>query len=398
MNHRPVAALLVAHWDSHTEEGWLTRQVAGALACGVDVHVVTPDHGETDVKVDGVFSVHYLGTPLDERAELRRDLLVQGISATSTRPEQLLDDVVTNLLDQDLIAPWHRATEVLSDLRPTLVVIADHRNVGAMRAVDRYDPATAINLVALGSSFDSLVFPHFRQLYQRSRSVLTVTRSEHDALAGVLHPTGLAYLVGAPLAANPSARTEPDQLLGDTDYVLVLTHADSDSGAREVELAQFLRTAVPERRVAIVYNDAFVVWHRGRSVKGQPIDRSSDMARLMAWARAAVDLRPGRLLARPCLESLLYGTPIVVPHDSRAREHAEIGRGGLWFENPAELTWCVEAMFDPPTRASFSTRGQAYADREFGSTDRFIERVMAACAVEPELPCSPDSEVASLSG
>ena len=398
MSPRPVAALLVAHWDSDTEEGWLTRQVAGAVACGVDVHVVTPDRGQADVRVDGVFSVHYLGTPLDELAELRRDLLVQGVSATATRPEQLLDDVVTNLLDQDLIAPWDGTTEVLAELRPSLVVIADHRNVGAMTAVDRYDPTTAINLVSLGSSLDSLAFPHFRRLCNRSRSVLTVTRSEHDALIGVLDRPELRHLVGTPLSANPSARTEPDQRLGDSDYVLVLTHADSKNGSREVELAQFLRTAAPERRVAIVYNDAFVVWHRGRAVKGGPIERSSDMARLMAWARATVDLRPGRLFARRCVESLLYGTPIVVPYDSRAREHAEIGRGGLWFDNPAELTWCVEAMFDPGTRASFSAQGQAYADREFGSTDQFIERVLAACALEPEAAGHSDSEAASLTG
>ncbi|HUD17399.1 MAG TPA: hypothetical protein VMQ59_09050, partial [Acidimicrobiales bacterium] len=99
----------------------------------------------------------------------------------------------------------------------------------------------------------------------------------------------------------------------------------------------------------------------------------------MAWARVTVDLRPGAFFARRCVTSLLYGTPIVVPHDSRAREHAERGRGGLWFDSPAELTWCVEALLDPPVRSVFSAQGLAYADEEYGSTDRFIDRVLGVC-------------------
>ena len=398
MSPRPVVALLVAHWDSDSEEGWFIRQVAGALACAADVHVITPDAGTSDITVDGVFCVHCLGTPVEEFAELRRDLLVEGISTTVSRPEELLDDAVSRLLDQDLVAPWDGATEVIASLHPSLVVVAGHQNIGAMTVVDRLDDDVAVTTIALGSDLDSLVFPHFLRHYSRSRSILAVTQVEHDALVGVLPEPGVAYVVGTPLAANPSAWTEPDQLAGSSDYVLVLTHTDSGSGAREAELAQLLRTAAPERRVAVAHNDAFMVWHRGRVVKGQPIRRSSDMARVMAWARATVDLRPGRLFARPCLESLLYGTPIVVPHDSRAREHADVGRGGLWFENPAELAWCVEAMFDPAIRASLSTRGRAYAAREFGSTDRFIERVLVACGVASERTGDSDSDAASLAG
>jgi hypothetical protein len=398
MSPRPVVAVLVTHWDSDTEEGWLIRQVAGALACAADVHVVTPDSGRADITVDGVFSVHYLGTPVEEVAELRRDLLVEGISTTVTRPEELLDEAVTSLLDQDLIAPWDGATEVLARLQPSLVVVAGHQNIGAVKVVDRYDHDAAVNTIALGSNLHSLVFPHFVRHYSRSRSVLAVTQAEHNALVGVLPAPEAAYVVGAPLAANPNAWMEPDQLVGSSDYVLVLTHTDSEGGAREAELAQLLRTAAPERRVAIAHTDAFMVWQRGRVVKGPPIERSGDLARVMAWARATVDLRPGRLFARPCLESLLYGTPIVVPHDSRAREHADVGRGGLWFENPAELTWCVEAMFDPAIRESFSARGRAYAERDFGSTDRFIEQVLVACALKSERLGDSDTETASLAG
>ncbi len=107
------------------------------------------------------------------------------------------------------------------------------------------------------------------------------------------------------------------------------------------------------------------------------------MILLASWLGHAVtvDLHPGSLFARRCLDSLLYGTPIVVPHDSRAREHAEQGRGGLWFTDPSELIWCIEAMLDPSTRDTFGAQGRAYAEEQYGSTDRFIQRVTSACGL-----------------
>ena len=91
---------------------------------------------------------------------------------------------------------------------------------------------------------------------------------------------------------------------------------------------------------------------------------------------------PVGLLAERCIESLLYGTPIVVPDDSRAREHAERGRGGLWFADPAELTWCVEALLDPnPSAPRSAPRVGPTPRRAYGSTDRFIARVLDACGL-----------------
>ena len=40
---RPSVAVLTPHWGLGTERGTITRQVAGALACSADVHVVTPE-------------------------------------------------------------------------------------------------------------------------------------------------------------------------------------------------------------------------------------------------------------------------------------------------------------------------------------------------------------------
>jgi hypothetical protein len=375
-----VVALLAAHWGSISEEGWIARQVAGALATVADVHIITPDGNVPDTTVDSVFTVHQLGTPLSPSVELRRDLLVTAISETHRGAPPSISDEMAEVVDRGLVGPWQGATGVLATLHPELVLIVGHQQIGALTALDKYSPDLAMVLVALGSDLQSLTFPHFAGLFDRSRSVLTVTHTEYESVVN-RYAGDKAHLIGAPLFANPSALTEPDASVGETEYVLALSDVDAGADHWEYELGQLLRMKFPDHPVAVSHTDALYTWHQGRLDKGPAVRRSSDRARLMAWARVTVDFRPGRLFAKRCIESLLYGTPIVVPDDSRAREHAERGRGGLWFADPAELTWCVEAILDPPTRASFSTQARDYAEPTFGSTDRFIERVLEACGL-----------------
>jgi hypothetical protein len=381
MNQRPRVAVLVAHWEAKTEEGWITRQVAGALACIADVHVITPEGKIAGRAVDGTFTLHRLATPIDRSAELRRDLLITGLAETGSAPDVTLLSELAELIDDGLIDPWRGAGEVLAAVRPDVVVVAGHQNVGALDAVDRCLPGAQISLVALVSDIHSLAFPHFNRLFDRAHSILAVTESERSSIIEHHGSAERVIRIGAPLAANPSSRSEPNTWVGATDYILVVTGAGSEEEHEETELSRLLRLRFPDNPVGIAHRDSFCAWHQGRLNQGWAIERSSDMARLMAWARVTVDLRPGRLFARRCVESLLYGTPIVVPHDSRAREHAERGRGGLWFKGPAELIWCVEALLEPSTHDTFSAQGRSYAEEEYGSTDRFIERVVNACGL-----------------
>jgi hypothetical protein len=106
--------------------------------------------------------------------------------------------------------------------------------------------------------------------------------------------------------------------------------------------------------------------------------RQNDLLRLMAWARLTVDLHPGPLFGRRSLESLLHGTPIVVPADSSAREHAERGSAGLWFDDVGTLLGCAEALLDPALRTTFATNGQRFAQGRYGSRGAFVAGVAGA--------------------
>ena len=376
---RPVVAILTAHWGADGEDGWITRQVAGALACYGDVHIVTPDGTEAGSSTDGVFTLHRLATPLAREHELERDLLVQAFRATGTSDDIAGSETVRRLLDRGLVDSWDGATAVLDRLRPDRTVIVGHRNVGALEALDRHRPSVPYVLLALAADDDGIACPRFDALITRAASVLAVTEPERGSIVAHHGRADTVRQVGAPLSANPSARSEPNTWVGDSQYILVLTGVGREDESTENELCQLIRMRFPDRPVGISHTDAFCAWHEGRLMNGWPIERSSDLARLLAFAAVTVDFRPGNLFARRALESLLYGAPIIVPAGSRAADHARDGRAGLWFRGPAELVGCIEALLEPSAHSVVVAQGRAYAESEYGSTRQFISRVTASC-------------------
>ena len=340
----PPVVVLTDCWESTTEPGWITRQVAGALACVADVHVMTVDDAHTGTTTDSVFTVHRTNRRLATRD---------------------IEEVVGK--------------------RPAAVLLAGRQWLGLADLVDRIgvNDEVPISVLALAAEWDDQDPNTGVPALDRAGSILVVTDDGREALADFPGGHGPVHVIDAPLAANPSAGSEPDPLVGYAAYVVVHTDVDERAADPAVELAQLVRITFPDRVVAVLHTDACCVWRRGRVDRTEPIHRPSDIARLTAWARVTVDLRPGRLFARRCLESLLFGTPIVVPFDSRARGHAERSGGGLWFTSPTELIWCIEAMFDPAIREALSDQGRIFAERRFGSTDGFIERVLRASGLAP---------------
>ena len=392
----PVVAVLATHWGSGSEERWFTRQVAGALACVGDVHVITPQGDRAATHQDGLFTVHRLGTPLDAAAELRRDLIVEALGATGSGDRPVPRDAA-RLLDDGLIRPWDAADGVLRSLAPDLVVVVDHRNLGALAAIDRCASGTPMALIGLAAPDHVGSSPHFDPVVDRATGILTVTELERQEFVRRYGRPEAVHRVGAPMSANASVLTEPNTWVGDSDYVFVRTEVGSAEDEVEAELANLIRLRFDLCPVGIAFTDGFFVWHGGRLQRGWPIERSSDLARLMAWAKVTVDLHTGSLFGRPCVESLLFGTPIVVPEDSRSREHAQRGQGGLWFADPAELTWCIESLLETQAGDVLGQQGRAYAEREYGSTTAFIDRVTAACGLTGHLdPVARDPEPASV--
>lgn len=383
---RPVVVVLAPHWGRTDEGGWITRQVAGALAHASTVHVITPEGSYAGSRVDGVFTLHSLATPVDPVAELRRDLLVKAFEATSTSDEDVAGHGIAELLDRGLVQPWAGATEILSRLAPDLAVVVGHRTLGALQSLRDAAVDVPYVLLAVAPEDENAGCVHFDPLFDDAVAVLTVTESERNTIVAHHGRPETVHQIGAPLATNQSARTEPNPWVGDSDYVLVLTgasrsHEEDGLFEEEHELARLIRVCFPDRPVGVSHPDGFCAWRNGEISKGWPIERSSDLARLFAFAQVTVDLRPDTLFARRQIESLLYGAPIVVPHDRRAAEHARLSGAGLWFESPGDLVGGVGALLDPTIHDTFAQRGRAYAEDRYGSTARFVDKVLVACGM-----------------
>jgi len=367
--------VLTERWSAGDEDGWFVRQVAGALACAGDVHVVTTEGTAPRRRVESVFTVHELARPAGTRERLRDGLLVEALAAQGRRvPASVATDLAARASSH-----WDGADRAVAAIAPDLVVVAGAGGAAGLQVVGDAAgdaPVVLVPLLHAGTPVDPERYGAGRIL-DRVAAVVTATPSERDTARLLLIDAETCVDVGVPLRADPNARREPNTYIGSDDYVLVLAGVTSDAADVRADLARLVRLAFPGRLVGIAATDAFEVWHHGRSTVGWAIERNGDLQRLLAWAAVVVDLRPGPLFGRRAVESLLQGTPVVVPGQSAARQHAAAG-GGLWFTSPEELLSCVDALEDPGVRTALGDQGREAATRRYGSPEAFVERVLGA--------------------
>jgi hypothetical protein len=129
----------------------------------------------------------------------------------------------------------------------------------------------------------------------------------------------------------------------------------------------------------VVIEDATASVWRGRALRGTTsVDSRTDLWRLIAHAHVCIDLAPGPLVAKECVESLRFGTPIIVPEDAPAAvAHAGAG-GGLVYGNMADLLLQVSRCESESVRARLSGDGREYADATYGDSNLFCDRVYRA--------------------
>ena len=235
-------------------------------------------------------------------------------------------------------------------LEPDLVVVAGHQHIGA---VDRRATATAgrsrWRCSPWASDTASLAFLHFGRVFDRAGSVLAVTESERRRIVDAPRAARRVHRIGAPLAANPSARAEPNPWVGDTGYILVLTDVASEDEVEVNEPARLLRTCGSRSGPwASPTPTRFCVWHRGGVDEGWPIERSSDLG-------PTAGVRPGdrRSAARAAVRPTVRRVA-ALRHPDR-RPGRQPGRGarptraaaGCGSADRASSVWCVEALLDP---------------------------------------------------
>ena len=336
---RPRLAVLSSSWArKSTESAFVMRSIAGALSRHADVDVLVP--GERGPALpDGLF-----------------DVLPLGIDGPGHWPEPAP-------------AEW-------PGLAPAAVLI-EGNDRGAVALARLGAPGAAVLAVAFGGGVPP-----------EAVAVLTVGAPSGDtggapAGPGALPRPGPALLhdVGLHVPVNPLAAERRHIGLGITGYVLVLSDRPGRPEPRDPAPAvAWLTARFPADPVVVVEGATASVW-TGRALRGTiTVDTRTDLWRLLAHARTTVDLAPGPLVARECVESLRYGTPIVVPARTPAADLAAEG-GGLWYADTAEMLDCVASVADPAIQASLGTAGRERADSRYGDADRFVALVGEALEI-----------------
>jgi hypothetical protein len=177
---------------------------------------------------------------------------------------------------------------------------------------------------------------------------------------------------GIYVPVNPLAATHRHNGLGFTGYLLVLTDRwGTHSPAPPTESVAWLTAAFHNADVVVLEAGTAAVW-KGRVLRGVvPVETRTDLWRLIAHAKATIDLRPGPIVARECIESLRFGTPIIVPERSRAVAHAWFGTG-MTFGSVADLVDAVDRLDDVEVHAAMRQAARKYADAWYGNPNRFV--------------------------
>jgi hypothetical protein len=320
-----ATVILSRWWRRHESElSFVTRAVAGAASRTSAVVVVVPSPAGAP-EPDGAF-----------------DLFAAGAGPDGSWPEAAT-------------AAWP------DQLPPDATLVVDQPVRAALTLLERYAPGRPVHSIS----------PLEGQVGPDAMVPLRFTGSPGDQ-------AGQPDFIRLHVPINPLAATHRHNGLGFTDYLLVLSdRTGATAPAPPTAMVAWLTARFPDRDVVVVEDAVASVW-RGRVLRGTvSVYTRLDLWRLMAHARVTVDLAPGSIVARECVESLRFGTPILVPAGSAAGPHATAG-GGLTFAGATDLLEGVRHLLDDAARATVAERGRRYADAHYGDRDAFVQSVALA--------------------
>ncbi|MCU1491577.1 MAG: hypothetical protein JWM85_2982 [Acidimicrobiaceae bacterium] len=373
---RPTVAVVTTHWGTGDDESTaVTRLFAGALSRTAEVevvHLISPP-GPVETVTDSVFRVHRV--PIHGARPLRSGILRAALAAG--RPAAGLPSQAHALIEH-LEGDAPDVPEILAGLGATSVVLAGHHQPWDLSALPRSGAGPRVVVLPFLGDSDPAPGTHLLELL------------EHADAIGVVHP-GEERTVRRALAARPSSEVVALRLAfplnrGATRHRLfgvrwfgryiVTIRSFPTGGPRYLRSVthEVLRSVIGNVSVAEVDAGAWRI-SDAESTLALPVSPSRvNLWRLMAHAVATIDLRPAGPVGREALESMLLGTPVLVPEGSASMEHAAAANGGLWYRDIGELFDSARALMSRPLRDRLSEQGEAYTTANHSGMDGFVER------------------------
>jgi hypothetical protein len=368
-------AIVTRSWGTSDDGAELTRLVAGALArCG-DVEILhCTDTRAPAVRAESVFTVH--AVPLLDAHPERSAIAV----AAATVGDAPVPPAIVDLLERwEGTAPGVPA--LLKEIDPDVVVLAGASQpweLGCLGVAGRRDRPRVVALPMLGANGIALS-RGLSGIVEVSDVVATIHPGEHRALAAEFGDRVLLTPLDIALPLNRSATAQGLFGVGwFGPYAVVIRRFPADGGRYADSVTHdVLRSALGGVAVAEVDGGKWRIADAENTAELPVNPTRVNLWRLMANGLMTIDLRPPDRFGREAIESMLLGTPVVVPDKSAAMEHAAAADGGLWYRNLGEVLDCAEALCDEGIRLALGRQGSAYAQAHHGAMDAFVGRCAA---------------------
>jgi hypothetical protein len=382
--------LVTARWGaSHGEAGAIARLLAGAVSQRCEVGVVslcTPGPSRvpgpaTKTRRDGVFLVHEIAAAaaMPVRAGLAR-------AALSLGGEDRLPEVAGARLVELMGGRASGVVELIASLRPDSVLLVGPETWWLPEALGLSVSGARLASVPLIGDDALADLVQLSPLYGGVDAVGVVSEAERrrvtrrpETVIGPARsrPTELMELDVAFAVNRPAANQLMVGMAQFDRFVVLLTgFPDGSPGAVRSPGHDYVRAGLGPVAVAEVAHGHWSVSDKTQ-LREVPVRPSRpNLWKLLAHAELCLDLRPQGILGRETLESLLLGTPVVVPEGTVAHEHAERSNGGLWYSDYREMFDAGKAILDSPLlRATLSTQGSEWATMRHGDQERFAAQV-----------------------
>jgi hypothetical protein len=371
---RPYVVLLTERWAGLSDEDeahHALRTLAAALSFAADLKVIVTSGREAASFADGAFDVEVLPGAAPHRHTAR---LVAG--AIRQASGGILDPWAEEKLAELANPPSPQAIDALRARRPDALVAAGGAATTAALAQEELSLERLVWVPLLQDDQDA---PHAPWGFAESTDVvISLCEAEAEELAKQGVPPSKLVLAPVPIRVGLPTKAAEALWVEHEEYFVVLASWPAWRRA----LVATGPIMLLEREVAsaflVIEQNAVATRAPGTKRRMSAHLSRTDLWRMMARAQAVVDLRRPGFFEREVLESLAFGTPVVVPGIGRRQRIAELSEGGVWFQSAAELVECVRALQDPEIRADLGVRGSAWVEAAHGSASSFAHAVQEA--------------------
>jgi hypothetical protein len=382
--------LVTARWgEPYDESGVVVRLLAGALSLHAEVEVVSLGNSSGTAansaglhpRRDSVFVVNEVTAGRAGRAQAG---LVRAALARSggDRLPEISGPTLVELYGSQ--APG--VVELITSLEADSVLLAGPETWWLPGALQLVQAAPRVVSVPLLGDDPLVDLPQLGPLVSgvdavgvlsRAESRRVTGRAESRPRPGAARPREVVELEVAFSVNQPAAGQLMVGMSHFGRFVVVLTGFPEGSPAAERSPGHdYLRRAIGPVAVAEIANETWSISDRRQS-RVVPVKPSRpNLWKLLSHAEVCLDLRPQGIVGRETIESLLLGTPVVVPEGSVSAEHAERSGGGLWYRDYGELFDAAKAILDSPSlQAGLSEQGRKWAEEVHGDQRRFSDQV-----------------------